>query len=540
MATAGERMMLHRESITQRSHLGTSAKATARATAQATAKATGGPAGAKATLPKAAATERKTSKRHTVARDGRRSTAHKEYDGIGELTAETENYDRGAYLRELQHEYEEEVEAEEQAEKSIISAISTSSAFEYTTLSVICLNAFWIGCDQDKQVGVPWMQLTDSMIEYPVIDNFFCSYFTAEVVIRFMAFEDKISCIYDHWFTFDFVLVCMMIVETWVVPLAGSENNEMMSQITIFRLLRLLRLTRLVRIVRAFPELVKLLKGMVRATRSVAASLVLLSLVTYVFAIIFRERMVGVHGNPMPDEFGSILRAMLFLFLTGTLLDDITDVLITLWAEFKPELAIYLFYVVLSSFTILNMLIGVMVDVITLVSKQETEKAMIMETQLNLMDFHQRGDADASGHLSISEFKAMCKNEEVEDTFRRIGVESRHLEALASVLFMDGEKMGEYKELDMGEFVESVVMLRPEKVANTVNVAELRSALKHDLQTCKLEHGDKVKSIRERHKDVDDELRSCLARIEIIDQQMDAIETNLNLFEVPLFDDEGR
>ena len=45
---------------------------------------------------------------------------------------------------------------------------------------------------------------------------------------------------------------------------------------------------------------------------------------TYVFAIIFRERMVGVHGNPMPDEFGSILRAMLFLFLTGTLLDDIT------------------------------------------------------------------------------------------------------------------------------------------------------------------------------------------------------------------------
>ena len=34
------------------------------------------------------------------------------------------------------------------------------------------------------------------------------------------------------------------------------------------------------------------------------------------------------------------------------------------------------------------------------------------------------------------------------------------------------------------------------------------------------------------HK-VDDELRSCLARIEIIDQQMDAIETNLNLFEAP-------
>ena len=53
--------------------------------------------------------------------------------------------------------------------------------------------------------------------------------------------------------------------------------------------------------------------------------------------------------------------------------------LLTLWADFNPELAIYLFYVVLSSFTILNMLIGVMVDVITLGSKQETEKAMSAE-----------------------------------------------------------------------------------------------------------------------------------------------------------------
>ena len=25
-------------------------------------------------------------------------------------------------------------------------------------VAAICLNAFWIGCDQDKQVGVPWMQ----------------------------------------------------------------------------------------------------------------------------------------------------------------------------------------------------------------------------------------------------------------------------------------------------------------------------------------------------------------------------------------------
>merc|ERR1711907_502859 len=108
--------------------------------------------------------------------------------------------------------------------------------------------------------------------------------------------------------------------------------------------------------------------------------------------------------------------------------------------------------------------------------------------------------------MSIDEFRDMCKSDEVQETFKKVGVETKHLEALASVLFMDGEKMGKYKELEMNEFVKNVVMLRPEKIANTVNVAELRSAVKSDLQTCRLEHGSQVKWIRERHKDVDYEL----------------------------------
>merc|ERR1711896_78588 len=53
------------------------------------------------------------------------------------------------------------------------------------------------------------------------------------------------------------------------------------------RLLRLLRPARMGRLMRFFPELLKLVKGMVKAFRSVIFILIFLVLVMYVFAIIF-------------------------------------------------------------------------------------------------------------------------------------------------------------------------------------------------------------------------------------------------------------
>ena len=46
-----------------------------------------------------------------------------------------------------------------------------------------------------------------------------------EVTLRFLCFQKKRHCLGDAWFVFDFCLVTMMVVETWVMPIAlgGSE-----------------------------------------------------------------------------------------------------------------------------------------------------------------------------------------------------------------------------------------------------------------------------------------------------------------------------
>jgi len=48
-----------------------------------------------------------------------------------------------------------------------------------------------------------------------VVENIFCFYFTAEVVIRFLAFKRKCLFYRDAWFVFDSLLVSCMVLETW-------------------------------------------------------------------------------------------------------------------------------------------------------------------------------------------------------------------------------------------------------------------------------------------------------------------------------------
>ena len=73
---------------------------------------------------------------------------------------------------------------------------------------------------------------------------------------------------------------------------------------------------------RRVPELLTLLKGMVAAVRSVSSALLLLLLITYVFAIIFAT-VLG--GEPTYYEYwGTIPHAMYTLGIIGAVGDDST------------------------------------------------------------------------------------------------------------------------------------------------------------------------------------------------------------------------
>merc|ERR1719235_1176952 len=76
---------------------------------------------------------------------------------------------------------------------------------------------------------------------------------------------------------------------------------------------------------------------------------------------------------------------MLILFLTGTILDDVTATLETVrLSENYLLLALSGLFIIVSSFTLLNVMIGVMVDVVDAISQNEAERMLVqtMEEQL--------------------------------------------------------------------------------------------------------------------------------------------------------------
>merc|ERR1712118_188041 len=128
----------------------------------------------------------------------------------------------------------------------------------------------------------------------------------------------------------------------------------------------------MMRLLRKCPELLTLLKGMAAAVRTVFSTLLLLVIFMYIFAIIFRQQAKG--NEALDPYFGSMGLCFWTLLLHGTLLDDITDALTDIKDDTPSLAAVFLVFVLIGNFTVLNMLIGVLCEVVSAVSASETEK----------------------------------------------------------------------------------------------------------------------------------------------------------------------
>lgn len=418
-------------------------------------------------------------------------------------------------------------------ENSRVADLARSKSFEHTTLVIISINAVWIGVDTDWNNAA---DLNSAKLQFRVAENIFCIYFTAEVIIRFLAFARKCNACRDGWFKFDGFLVSCMILETWIIPLmqllSGGGDSIPLGNLSILRLLRLLRLTRITRLMRAVPELLTLIKGMIVAARSVFSTLVLLIAATYVFAIIFTQQLGGIEASDddpedlvaMQDMFGCMGLSMLTLFVNGTLLDDLTAVLKSILFHSQIMMWVFVVYIVLSSLTILNMLIGVLCEVVSETAKEEEESATLAQVNGCLQHAFKQIDNDGNGLVSKEEFSKLAENEEARKALEMLGLDlssKDNLERLTNSVFTpegvtttafvqeesvpennavvpqanpspSGSKSrastcrkvgdGESMEWTFEQFVEQVIAHRPSTNANVLDCAQLRSVMKQDLK----------------------------------------------------------
>jgi len=221
------------------------------------------------------------------------------------------------------------------------------------------------------------------------------------------------------------------------------------------------------------PELMVLIKGILIASRSVVLTLVLLVMIIYVFSIAFRQL---THGTNVGTQFfPNVPSSMATLLLKGTLPDQGP------WVEMiGGESLVFgfcvLMYVILTTILLMNMLLGILVEVVKCVSVVEKETLLVNHVRDRLRAVFEEIDEDFDGNITKGEFEVLMAQPQATQALRDVGVDAVGLIDRADALFADVE------DISFGHFLDQVMNLRGNNTAKVNDILDLRKTIIAELR----------------------------------------------------------
>jgi len=216
-------------------------------------------------------------------------------------------------------------------------AIRSNKIFEMTVIAIIIFSALVIGAST-YDISPTWL----GVIKF--LDLAITIFFLIEIIIRIIAEEKILHFFRSAWNIFDFLIVTLSLI-----PIDESE------MVLLARLLRIFRVLRLVSII---PELRLLMNSLAKAIPRIGYVTLLMFIIFYIYGAIgsfFYEKI-----NPV--LWGDISIAMLTLFRVSTF-EDWTDVMYETMEVYPFSWIYYLTFIFFTAFVFLNMMIGVVLDV---------------------------------------------------------------------------------------------------------------------------------------------------------------------------------
>ena len=224
-------------------------------------------------------------------------------------------------------------------------------------MAVIILNAIVLGLETSKTVMAahgPLLELLDH-----IMLGIFVLELTARIAVHRLAFFR------DPWSVFDFIVVAIALVPT-------TEN---------FSVLRALRVLRVLRLITALPALKRVVAGLLAALPGMGSIVLLIGLIYYVFAVMATK----LFGEAKPELFGTLGDSLFTLFTVMTLEGWVDGVTRPLMETFPWAWAFFIIFIVVTTFMVLNLFIGVVVNAMqaeavkTEAAEREAEREIIQE-----------------------------------------------------------------------------------------------------------------------------------------------------------------
>lgn len=236
--------------------------------------------------------------------------------------------------------------------QSLFYKVRSNKAFELFVILIIIGSALLIGA---KTYELP--PSVQTILFWT--DGAITAIFLIEIIIRFLGEEQKSRFLLKPWNLFDTLIV--------LVSLIPIDNSDMAL------LGRLVRVFRVLRMVSIIPELRLLINSLIKALPQLGYVIALMFIIFYIYAAV--GSMFFDKINPV--LWGDIAHAMLTLFRVMTF-EDWTDVMYETMQVYPLSWAYYLSFIFFTAFAFLNMVIGIVVQVL-----EQESRRMEFETTGN-------------------------------------------------------------------------------------------------------------------------------------------------------------
>lgn len=230
--------------------------------------------------------------------------------------------------------------------------------FESFVVSIIILSAL--------NIGLSTYDINPNLLQsLSILDYVITFFFLVEILIRMYSYEKVSSFFKKKWNIFDFIIVLLSLI-----PL------ELFEAVIIARLLRVFRLLRVISFI---PQFRVLIESLAQAVPRVGYVLLFIFIETYIFAAIGSI----LFGEVDPEHWDNIGVSMLTLFKVGTI-DGWIEIMNNTLPVFPNSWFYYILYIIITGFIFLNMVVGVIIDVMIRQNTQDNENSAELEAILGL------------------------------------------------------------------------------------------------------------------------------------------------------------
>ena len=205
--------------------------------------------------------------------------------------------------------------------------------FQRAITTLIVVNAVTLGLETWDSAMARWGEIL------VVLDTIILAAFVVEIALRITAHGWR-------FFTSGWSLFDLFVVGIALLPSSGALS-----------VLRALRILRAFRLVSAVPAMRSVIEALVKSLPGLSSIMLLLSLVFYVFAVMATK----LYGDTNPERFGTLGASMYALFQVMTL-EGWPDVVGGVLEQHRFALLFFIPFMMMSTFTVLNLFIALIVD----------------------------------------------------------------------------------------------------------------------------------------------------------------------------------